>query len=97
MTERQRLIINAKGEEKIIYPRPPISETPPEQIIAFPDKKETHVDWRLNLNKLSEISKLIEANEIVQRVGFEPTKEIRWFYRLVRLTAPPPLERELHY
>ncbi len=69
MTERQWLIINAKGEEKIIYPQPRIPETPPEQIIAFPDKKETRVDWRLNLNKLSEISKLIEANEIVQSEG----------------------------
>lgn len=69
MTERPRLVINARGEEKIIYPRPPISETPPEQTIVFPDKKETHVDWRRNLNKLSEVSKLVEANEIVQSEG----------------------------
>lgn len=69
MTERPRLVINARGEEKIIYPQPHIPETPPEQTIVFPDKKEIHVDWRRNLNKLSEISKLIEANEIVQSEG----------------------------
>jgi len=66
MTERQRLIINAKGEEKIIYPQPHISETPPEQTIVFPDKKETHVDWRRNFERVIEVQKILKEANIGQ-------------------------------
>jgi len=69
MKELGRIITDSKGTEKVIYQRSPTPETPPENIIVFPDKKEVRVDWRRNLNKLSEISKLVEANEIVQNEG----------------------------
>jgi len=63
------IIINSQGETHQVYPSRIEKTTPKENIIAFPDKKEIDVDWRRNFNKLSEISKLVEANEIVQNEG----------------------------
>lgn len=59
------IIINAKGETRQIFP-PHIPETPPEQIITFPDKKETHVDWRLNFERVIEVQKILKEANIGQ-------------------------------
>lgn len=69
MREIGTLIINPRGDEKKIYPPHYIPETPPENTIIFPDKKEVHIDWRRNLSKLTEISALIEEAEVVQEEG----------------------------
>jgi hypothetical protein len=57
------------NQEKVVYPTHYILETPQENIITFPDKKEHRVDWRLNLKKISEIAKVIDEAEIVQEEG----------------------------
>jgi len=69
MKELGRIVINPYGEERPIYS--PLSErtTPPENVIIFPDKKEHHIDWRLNLHHIGEIAKVIEDAEIVQEEG----------------------------
>jgi len=57
------------NQEKKVYPQRRIPETPEENIIVFPDKKEIRVDWRRNLRKLAEVNKIIEEAEIVQEEG----------------------------
>lgn len=69
MKEIGRIIIDARGTEKPIYPNQYIPETPEENIIVFPDKKEVRIDWRRNLEKIIGITKTIEAAEIVQEEG----------------------------
>ena len=63
------LIINARGETKKIRPLSPELTTPKENVLVFPDKKSIHIDWRRNLNQLSEIYKTIKEAEIVQEEG----------------------------
>jgi len=57
------------NQEKKVYPQKRIPETPEENIIVFPDKKEIRIDWRRNLQKLAEFSRIIEEAEIVQEEG----------------------------
>jgi hypothetical protein len=64
----ERLVINSRGDERVIYPEFS-PNVPPENIIAFPDKKEVKIDWRRNLERLKEMGKLIEEAEIVQEEG----------------------------
>ena len=56
------------GAEKVVYSpyRPSIPE---EQKIVFPDKKEMRVDWRRNMQRLTEIQAIVEDGEIVQEEG----------------------------
>ena len=63
------IIVNARGETRQIYPPRIELTTPEENVIAFPDKKEVHIDWRRTFDKITQISKLIEAAEIVQEEG----------------------------
>lgn len=55
--------------DRIVYSPRYVPETPPEQVIAFPDKKQHVVDWRRNFKVITEAGKLIEAAEIVQDEG----------------------------
>jgi len=63
------IIIDGKGTRREVRPAKFIPETPKEQIIVFPDKKQYTVNWRKNLEKLGEIGRLIEESEIVQEEG----------------------------
>ena len=67
MAERQRLIINAKGEEKIIYP----------QEVITPEKKPHVVDEEAILEHLSEARRLAKEMSVGQR---EATVEIKAQY-----------------
>jgi hypothetical protein len=63
------LIINSRGETRQIYPPRIEKTTPEENIIAFPDKKEIHIDWRRTFDKINEVSRLVEGAEIAQDEG----------------------------
>lgn len=63
------IIINSRGETRPVYPLSPELTTPEENIIAFPDKKEIHVDWRRTFDKIAQVGKLVEGAEIVQEEG----------------------------
>jgi hypothetical protein len=66
----ERLIVDARGTERIIRPFSPyVPEVPEGQKIVFPDKKQYAIDWRKNLTQLSEIYKTIKEAEIVQEEG----------------------------
>lgn len=57
------------GQEHKVYAPKYVPDTPPEQVIVFPDKREFRVDWRANLRSMIETTKLIEDAEIVQEEG----------------------------
>lgn len=57
------------GQEHKVYAEKFVPDTPPEQVIVFPDKREFRVDWRRNLRQMIETTKLIEEAEIVQEEG----------------------------
>jgi hypothetical protein len=63
------LIVNGRGETKRVFPLRQELTTPQENIIAFPDKKESHIDWRHNFDKLTGITETIDRAEIVQEEG----------------------------
>jgi len=69
MKEIGSFIINARGDERSVFEPRFTPETPQDNIIAFPDKKEVVIDWRRNFDKITEMSKLIEDAEICQDEG----------------------------
>lgn len=69
MKEIARLIIDAQGTERPVYSSKYTPEVPPQNVIVFPDKKEKVVDWRSNFDRLTELTKSVEAAEIVQEEG----------------------------
>jgi len=69
MKELGKIIINGKGEERIVYSPQYVPDTPEENVIVFPDKKSVAVNWRRNLEKLKEMGKVLEEAEIVQEEG----------------------------
>lgn len=66
MKEVGRIITDGKGTEKIIYPKFSTPETPPKNIIVYPDKKEVNIDWRKNFNRVIETQKMLEEANIGQ-------------------------------
>ena len=62
----ERLVINAKGDERTIRYIP---ENYPPNTIVLPDKKEVRIDWRRNFDRLKAISEIIKSGEITQEEG----------------------------
>jgi len=65
MKELGRIIINGSGKERTVY-SPYTPETPQENIIVFPDKRETRIDWRRNFDRVIETQKLLKEADIGQ-------------------------------
>lgn len=64
----ERLIVDGRGTEREVKtPFAPV--TPPEQVLVFPDKKEMAINWRRNIARITEVSRLIDEAEIVQEEG----------------------------
>lgn len=69
MKEVARLIVDSNGTEKVVFSPTFVPETPEEQKIVFPDKKEFVVDWRRNFEVITELGNVIKSAEIVQEEG----------------------------
>jgi hypothetical protein len=66
---KEQLIIDARGTTRDVFQPKFTPETPQDNIILFPDKKEVHIDWRSNFDAIDGIKERIEAAEIVQDEG----------------------------
>jgi len=66
---RPKIIIDGSGTERDVSPEKFRPIPVPENTIVFPDKKEVVVDWRRTFEKITEITRDINAAEIVQDEG----------------------------
>ena len=69
----ERLVINSRGDERVIYPEFS-PNVPPENIIVYPDKKEVNIDWRKNFNRVIETQKCLKKQiSVKKKQSFIPT------------------------